>query len=345
MKYPLIILGAGAAFDYVEDRFNSLSVAGGIDFRLKPPLTKDLFHERFKQFIATNNIVSGIASSMTDEAIGDFEKFLTKIQNEYAPRNKERYQQLIALRLYLRDLFREISNNYFSPVNNYRGLIDRLGDYCGGNAIVVNFNYDLLFEKNLSFYNNSNGFQRVDDYISDAHLKVIKIHGAYNWIQIVDESDSHLAPKNDEYLYRHAERIHNDLKITELDEEIYIDGHYRKILKIGTTTTHRYSVPSLAIPITDKKNFVCPERHVKLLTDSFEKIDGILIIGWKAGDDYLVDLINKNFQKSEIPFGIVSPNANLTAEKFPGIKIELYKKGFTDFMRASTNGVESFFSL
>ena len=54
---------------------------------------------------------------------------------------------------------------------------------------------------------------------------------------------------------------------------------------------HRF--PALAVPAGETKTFVCPNSHIEVLKKELAKTDRILVIGWKAGDPHLLNLIKE----------------------------------------------------
>src|SRR5262249_17823318 len=54
-----------------------------------------------------------------------------------------------------------------------------------------------------------------------------------------------------------------------------------------------WEIPALAVPTPDTKPFVCPPEHVEFLKGAIRTAKKILIIGWRAGDQPLIDLLEK----------------------------------------------------
>jgi len=326
MSQPLIILGAGASHDFLHPmRVRTLDYM--------PPLTNGLFNDSFKDRLNAHKYVRKLVSAMPHDDNNnarDLETYLTKLQNEVALSNKECYRQLIALRLYLRDLFGFIEDNSFREPNHYQGLIESINNYAAGKAFIINFNYDLLFERHLPNYET---LQRVDDYMS-GDIKVIKIHGARNWVNIVGEIYDEDSISDEEYLLTNAEIIHNNLKDEDTITEIFIHPYLpQKRNPYGDEPVKFYLVPSLAIPIDGKRNYICPKAHIDILEDSKGEINKILIIGWKAGDEFSVQLINRIFSPHTVKIGIVSPNGiNEIKDKFS------FEMSFTKFMGSGELG-------
>lgn len=334
MSYPLIIFGAGASFDCVQEEYENTRIRDGNFLvpksKYKPPLTEALFREEFIEYLNKYKNVASLASGVPRSSNENFEEYLTRIQNEIAPKNEERYKQLVQLRYYLSELFKKITDAYYCSINNYDALLNTVKDNSGG--IFINFNYDLLFEKNIESIFNG---KTIDSYIADKDIKVIKIHGAYNWVNIIDHLPSN--SENNNIVLDKAKDIHTQLNDENDQKHIYLSDDRNGDMVATNETGDKFypiTVPAIAIPISEKKNYICPESHIESLKASLGKIDRILIIGWKAGDQFIVNFINENLSGKSMPLGIVSPSGAIEiSEKFPDFDYRLYEKGFTQFIK------------
>lgn len=331
MAYPLIIFGAGASHDCIRKEYEGLVMEHQGKFyrrsEYEPPLTAELFKNEFDKHIEKYKYVTDLASEIPETV--DFETFLTRVQNEYASRREDRYKELVEMRFYLAELFQKITAVYYYKINNYKAILGKIRD--NKNGLFINFNYDLLFERNIESIFNG---KTVDSYIADEEIKVIKIHGAYNWAHIIKHLPSNSS--NNDVVLGIAKDIHIELNDEKQQQQIWLaDNQKEEMTAVSEHGERLYpiTVPAIAIPITEKKNYVCPESHVKLLKASLPEIDRVLLIGWKAGDKFIVDLINKELSGKNIPLGIVSPSSGgEIAKKFPGFDHKFYEKGFTQFI-------------
>lgn len=303
MAYPIIILGAGASRDY------ALSSDNDEKKLFRPPVTSELFDmEISDKFLGFNPEVSILASRVINETNNgeqSMEECLTKIKNN---KNEKQFIQLIGLQFYLQDLFREISNNYYRDKNNYKHLIDviRSSNEIRG-ACIVNFNYDLLLERELPYH----PIKTIDSLIRDDEIKVIKIHGAYNWgyvfkdltlehafegnsREFIKQRLQELAPLNNGILFKHP--LNRDKKRN--DRYLKEDQVYKYMENVEDESETRYFSPAVAVPLTNK-SWVCPDEHTEELKTALEETDRILIIGWSANDSMLLDLIKQKFEKRD----------------------------------------------
>lgn len=330
--YPLIILGAGASCDCI-DLPQHLQGPNRTNLpQFKPPLLKDLFNaNRFEAFLKARPDAAFLASAADGEE--DLEAYLTKVQFEHALTNKNRYRQLISLRYYLCDLFTSITENYFRPKNYFRKIITNIDDK-GGNACFVNFNYDLLFETNIPSIRHSDN---IDSYIENK-IKVIKIHGACNWYYEISSIQGE-TPNTVVYdlFLQYAENFVKYADESRPDKKIIVrpantQWNYTDIIDYKKC----YYLPALAIPVTSKANFVCPNSHIKELEKIITNIDRVLIIGWRGNDNYLIKLLTDKITKN-IPVTIVSMNSSTEVMKKlqinPSLTLNPLAISFTDFIK------------
>jgi len=176
MSKSIIILGAGASRDYsAYVKKHSL-------------LTNDLVKPEFLDTnVLSNNFkdATDLLSVMSDSILSGkkgFEERLMDIKNEAEglPNIKS---QLVSLEFYLQKVFSGISENTEHPINNYKILIQKINYHNRGQAHIVSFNYDTLFEFSVGI----DLWQTVESYIKN-DLKLIKVHGSHDWIYIQNRS-------------------------------------------------------------------------------------------------------------------------------------------------------------
>jgi hypothetical protein len=317
MSYPLIILGAGASFDYIDvtARTPKGFSPPPSESKYRPPLSNDLFNlEKFEGILShyadaqdlASDALTAIPHNMTLETY--FQSLLsTTTQNET---NKQR--QLISFIFYLQDLFTVVTKNYKKPVNNYKALLEKIRRHAG-RAVIVNFNYDLLLESEIG---NIITAESIDEYIS-GDLKVIKVHGSCNWgygpFDIHAPSENLPAYK---YFLDEASSYSPPRDSSKLLIKILRSGIYEE--SIDETLMKLY-LPALAIPVQQKDSFIPPKNHIDQLISLFSEIDRVLIIGWKAGDEKLLQLLKEKLPK-KLPVFIV------TGKNSTGIIINNLKK-------------------
>lgn len=300
MGYPLIILGAGASFDCQD---NSTFGDAHILNDWHPPLTNSIFDtKRFYDILKRYQPqVTNLASYINNRLKGGkltFEEILTDLRKNKTNSNSDLIQQLVALRFYLADLFYAISDKYYRMVNNYQTLIQLING-SGRQACIVNFNYDLLFEK--AFFQSMP--KSVNNYIKD-EIKIIKLHGACNWFY--DRKINGWEPKSSyEFAMVGAQYIlGNEEAIYPIIIKDVENSHDLPSVNNNDPTTKNTYLPAIALPLESKVSYVCPDDHVDALKQCIAKADRIVMIGWKAGDPYLVDLLNSELKENALPIAI-----------------------------------------
>ncbi len=276
MGYPLIILGAGASHDYSP-------------YGQKPPLTKDLVQEIYidKELLVQYPEVSNLISTLWTGVNRDkksFEVILDEIQQQ-SQNNPNRKIQIVILQIYLQELFGKISAN-FQKVNHYKTIQGRISDCFSGGACVVSFNYDTLFENSII----GNPFNKIRSYINGP-IELIKPHGSHDWryVRRLDSWDF------DEYKNAYSFLKQNPGYFEESSRGEYMTPYHYEEANKRPEFLH---LPALAVPLPNKQKWICPETHIQRLKQALEKIDRILIIGWRAADSNLLDLIATHVNKN-----------------------------------------------
>lgn len=337
MSYPLIVLGAGASFDFLQ-RNEYPSHAPDLDQYL-PPLTNRLFdgtkfHEIIAKYPEMHKLVDYIRAKLRADNPKTFEQILSDLYFEKVKVDKGLNTSFMSLLFYISDLFGIISQKYYQANNNYGALLKMIGFY-GNKAMVVNFNYDLLFERSLGF----SDIKSVDELLN-GNFPVIKIHGACDWywsyeVSLWEDEKKkcyEIALNNAEFFLNPGEKIKN-WKIV-----IHNSTDPRRMPARNVNSIQGYSYhPALALPLIGKNNYICPESHIELLKQRIGEIDRILIIGWKIRDPFLKDLIVEELKKRNIPIAFVggSNTEDIVKELDETIKsnIKLINdKGFSNFL-------------
>lgn len=332
MGYPLIILGAGASYDYIHPNDAIRGLEG-----YRPPLTNSLFDtSRFSGVINNFSETQGLATTiLTRLRHGvSLEEILSGLVDA-SENDVEVKKQLISLEFYLQELFRNISDRYGMQVgNNYHAVLEEIKRN-GKEACVVNFNYDTLFDRWWA-----SSITKIEDYINNP-IKLIKIHGSWNWRYILSQSEYHNEFIRDaggsyKYLMKSPLSIgqSSNPNITD-DRKILLASDNRYDAPLGNLNVYLY--PAIAIPLTNKDSIICPKEHLNELVQSIKRADRILIIGWKAGDKNLIKILEENISKKEVPTIIVSGRNSISQIKgnINHIRsmqiIGEYEEGFSNF--------------
>lgn len=318
MPSPLIILGAGASFDYYSED-EKKGIKGFLDFPLADNLCQPQYlyylEDRIRQreelkkiidelavkeireiFLGGKNYISQIASSLNREQ--NLEKNVSNIWKTAVERNdKYRQRQLVAFAYYLHFLFYLLSKEFGGRTsNNYYALVNRLSDLLSNNneseTLIVNFNYDLLMDDALKSLEH--GVQN--------RLSHIKVHGSCDkyCISRVTEQDKgpprmpHLTLSREELIKNFAEYWN---EVFEIGPESYDLIYICKEKERGEGVAIR---PSLILPFYNKSEygFPCNKQDLQVIKNFLPRTDRILIIGWRAKDEEFINLIKEGVNDS-----------------------------------------------
>lgn len=301
-------MGAGASTDFIHHDNQVVSDD------LIPPLANDLFNKRFESIISQfkemrplpGNIATALRQGISLEA------YLQDVK-KIAATNEDRQRQLIALEFYLQKLFYEISLRFGSQSgNNYDSLVGYINDYIHTykeKVHVVSFNYDTLFEQSLP---SKYSFKQAMDYLNN-DISIYKVHGSWNWKYILPDLTGWIREAGGSYPYM----MESPWSLTHQPKE-YFEGRDLIItdsLSYNDTYGDReyYYCPAIAVPLPGKDSFICPPSHVQMLQTALGMTDNILIIGWKAGDQALIEMI-KQFVNIPAKITIASRNSGSAIE-------------------------------
>lgn len=321
----LVIFGAGASHDSVDERVNSRPYAQlGRDYM--PPLARDLFDGRsdYQDIMSNYPAVKGIVQELRRKthAGESIEEVMQSLSDSKALRN---IIGISATRFYLNHLIKMTTEKWYSSTDgltNYDALLDMIDDLTGGEAVcLVSFNYDCLLERALE--RRGVRYSSIQNYIEDAKYVLIKPHGSVNWKQTVQYHRI-----NDDW---YKELIEETQKLRLVGGVILEDE-----LSISRSPEYTSLVPVIAIPLKSKNEFVCPSEHVEKMIAMFSDTSHILAIGWRGTEEYFTKLLSEHTSNTKI--GIVSHTEDSASEVEQNLKdakvrgsIYRYGGGFSDF--------------
>ncbi|MDD4183349.1 MAG: SIR2 family protein [Candidatus Omnitrophica bacterium] len=340
----LIILGAGASFDCVDETKSS------IDIEYWPPLTRHIFtwdtmYQPRKQIFATNHFKENLlnkhvlASSVGYELKKDIalEDYLANLGDSQFDSEKRKY---IALPFYLKELFSEISNKFLRSKlgNNYARLLNKLVRTRYSKLNFITTNYDTILDATFELLYN-HYFKCFDDYLNfsgDGKIfNYLKIHGSVNWSYIVNGSSEIANIDN---------VIHG--KITSVDK-VLENIKNSTDLNLDSNIAGVATFPALAAPLGSYK-YVNSDQVASFLNQELN-IEHILVIGNSGKDNTIFALLNEIIQ-DKINLFIVGDDdesvvkvadafrKNLKNKIYPlNDKVNYYLGGFSYFARESSD--------
>ncbi len=296
-KKILLITGAGASFDCIDVARTGLP----IDNRYQPPLTTNLFQppititgvpngegEVIQSILAKHTVAAkvGYKLGMTDQSEIGLEKRLNSIK---CSQKLTIANQFWSVPLYLRELFKEISDKYLGSkkgiATNYSLLLDALIENNYTQLVWLNLNYDLFGDRAIVGVTGGLNFKNMSDYlnrktIDGMSIKYTKPHGSINWVRQIKDTQlqvSHI--KEQEISTNIADAI---------GEDVFLDfeANHRKIHEVS-----RY--PAITAPTGHYDKFVF-EDHRAQLSSAIKDIHKVLMIGFNALDQDILNFIKAN---------------------------------------------------
>lgn len=303
-------------------------------------LNPHLFEPIIKAFPPVRDLAASVNANVPWHE--SLEEHLRKIK-DLAAKNANRQKQLVAFEFYLQKLFQHISDQYGDQsTNNYSQLKNLINDY-GGQACIVTFNYDLLMEQNLGEIIGDS----LDSYIT-GDIKLIKLHGSCDWVYQLRQWPNHATnTSRKETPFEHLMRA--PWLLTRLEEKNLVlhQNRVREYQQVSGDLVTDF-VPAIAIPLVGKNEPICPADHLEHLRQVvLKKIDRILIIGWRAGDPYLLETMKQQLNDT-IPTLIVSGKLNTardvskTLEQVPQLLLKPTHYKLSDFVKSPDS--RSFFA-
>lgn len=308
----LVVLGAGASYD-----FNDYLKPGG----LKLPLTHQIFSDEHSTILDRYASASNLANSLIE--VQDLELFFQRKWNMLTrSHNLELMRKLISAQYFMQELFWQYSicGDFVKP-NFYAALIEQMMDYVAlrnrrVKFLVVNFNYDTLFEDQLQKLKGYQ-FNDISDYDDpERDILVFKLHGSSNWCRYKTQSNKYLHPVTSAEISNTIELTLVDLSdlLSQYEPRIEVmteqRGHFiqnarnngqiellRKMkglvqrdMKFELITKTDF-FPHMLIPYKDKDEFLIPKSQGSRLETMLDKCKRMYAIGWKGNEKKFIELL------------------------------------------------------
>ena len=327
----MVIFGAGASYDSCSSYQigNEADTTRVTSTRL--PLANELFQHR--------DIFSGVLNGLPDVrpfvarlANGGGQQSVEEALQELWGETKyeRRSRQFMALRYYIRDIIRLSEARWLERWRsrlNHNTLINdirRMGAARKEDVLLVTFNYDALIESAVF----DGHLQTMDEYVERSEFKLIKLHGSVFWYRSATVPEQVTGPQG---IIARADDV-------TVHDDYHIDYNLRSDEK---------RVPAIAIPISNKQEFSCPQGHQKALTDRLGEVTSILTIGWRGMEQQFLALLKKHIRRTvrvvAVDFNLPrdgNKNARQTVNRLfeagvPIAEAGYYSNGFSSFVERS----------
>jgi hypothetical protein len=138
-------------------------------------------------------------------------------------------------------------------------------------VVLTTFNYDTFLETACG---DTLGFKptELDEYIAHhPDYSLFRPHGCIEWVREVTGRPAHLTPGD----------------LISLGSEVALDG------AIMVRSSNSAAIPAIAVPVTSKDLFECPEEHIEKVRPLLTKTNAILVIGWRAQELTFMDMLRE----------------------------------------------------
>lgn len=282
----MVIFGAGASYDSVDDTVASL----GDDHEHRPPLARELFDTDrpfFREVISRYRASAGLINHLRQAtATVPLEKELERLTT-VAERRAMLRRELAALRFYLRRILWKCGEwweNRAPGLTNYHRLLRVIANWqesTSERVCLVSFNYDLMLDHAVSESIGGIQLDHIDGYVSDEAYKILKPHGSVNWMRAASNVGGSVdAPQADlEMRLIDAARAEGGLQLSSyvVTQDVDYVGFRR----------HAPLFPALTVPM-EAKPFEFPEEHNKVLARCIAETTRLLVVGWRATERHFL---------------------------------------------------------
>jgi hypothetical protein len=345
----MVILGAGASHDAVHPE--------NLRTDWQPPTTDELFGPRFRDILQAIPAAQGPAEHILTavrRAVGSglkaglLEEELVRLR-DLAPVDRTKFHDVEAVRFYIQEVMDRCSHSWLDQqagVTNQAWLVGEVEEWRAierrKRTVYVTFNYDTILDQALAgrFSWNPRQSPGLDGYLRDERFALLKLHGSYDWGQLTGLNTSSSDWQEWRWdLIRLAGgyELRDEYRLLSAANAPVRDRLTTNIGDLAARSPEGINClwsPALALPMSDKTQFVCPQAHQDLLDEVVPRTTAVLAVGWRAAEShFLARLVNL---PAGLPFWVVNPHsADAAIERLRGAGIRASFKsissGFSQF--------------
>lgn len=248
---------------------------------------------------------------MLTDPTDSLEAMLGELEQD-AESSSQRRQQLVAFRFYLYDVIRETVDHWLNDTSGFTRYLDLLNwlldwqQRTGNTVLLTTFNYDVLLDNAATDVVTGWTLTDVASYVNRGDFKLMKLHGSTAWSRVVNGP----VP------------INIDMSRAAMEKAAQEPLSIRDLISVPTSDVAgadgRLLLPALALPMAGKAQFECPPEHLIALTEALPTVRYVLIIGWRAAEPHMIELLEGSTPDSGLMPGynlvIVSKDADHIAE-------------------------------
>ena len=320
----VFIFGAGASYDAISDLDNGLRMPLTKDLFLDEPTLNRVLLDNPSASLAVDEIRENLASNSAASVEVEIEKLRVRAQND-----PHLARSLLGILGYLKNIINihtTIVLNKDYQRTNYRVLLRKLMAWqvrTSSKVLLVSFNYDTLLDSACQL--QVSGW-RVKDaasmevYTAREDFKLLKLHGSVNWNRIIPTPEDFNGD-----IYDYTDKI---------------DMSTSRLMAPSESIPQGYTaMPAIALPMSTKSNFECPDSFISELKIGLGKATDIVLIGWRGAEPHFKEAM-QNIINPKTMLTIVTGSAEggndalKNLEWMPTTNKSRYDKGFSDFINS-----------
>lgn len=185
-------------------------------------------------------------------------------------------------------------------------------------ALFVNMNYDTMLynaiaqsERQLLDTNYYAEPQHLDKYVENWHWGLIHPHGSIAWGYPI--GNAYIKERTRQGMVKQAKVIQEFLR--ELNPPVFhLPNPFPEISDfIPTLEDLNPCIPALALPLAgaiEKEKFIAPRPHIERLARESNETENLVIIGWRALDSHILEVIRGKNSRTFKNIHIISHSSN-----------------------------------
>jgi hypothetical protein len=210
------------------------------------------------------------------------------------------FVELNAIRFYIRDVIRRVQGKWrgrHAGVTNYVTLMGELREWqrrTGEPVRLVTFNYDTMLEEACAaaltgFGTDLRRQLGKDDfsvYIRSPDFRIYKPHGSVDWVQLLATP----APSDSDNDFDAVIALGDNI---DLVQDPFRYGYENKATALedrSDSASARLAIPAIALPLTEKTQFVFPDNHLQSLSADLAEVSKVITIGWRGSENHFLQL-------------------------------------------------------
>lgn len=288
----MVVLGAGASYDCFSVRHvnppapnDSMPLTADLVAPLHAThITKSMPETASAVVRLQSDLARRVRNAEDQEVAESLEEVLGRWQREAEDDHSDMSaRQLVAIRWFIQRRIQDVQDNLIDRLtaSNYVELaerIERWRERRGERVAYVTFNYDTMLD--IALETVLGRAFREDEDLTSGNTVLLRPHGSIRWWHEYD-------PGPDvEYEERGLGEpsYARKLSLQAAASLVLAPERWRRSFAPRQLNLPRF--PALAVPMTDKLAFECPDRQIEALKRSVRSVDRLLLVGWRGQETH-----------------------------------------------------------